>query len=50
MTPPMARFAGFMNIIALHCYTQNMKAIENVVLEEQIVLCFSHCMSMEAIC
>ena len=32
----------------INCYTQNMKALDLVVSEKKIFLCFSHCMSMGA--
>ena len=34
--------AGFIKKITVHCYTQNMKALDLVVLEKRTFLCFSH--------
>ena len=47
---PGAQLAGFMKRTTRHCNTQNMKALGLVVSEEKIVICFSHCKSMGAIC
>ena len=33
---PGARLAGFINRTTIHCYTQNMKALDLVVLEKKI--------------
>ena len=45
---PGTRLAGFVNRNAIQCYTQSMKALCLVVLEDVFV--FSHCKSMVAIC
>ena len=45
---PGARLAVFMKKITIHCYTQNIKALDLVVSEKKIFLCFSHCKSMAA--
>ena len=54
MTPGLSHFyprgmvSGFIKRTTTHCYTQNnMKAVGLVVLEQKISL-FSHCMSMGA--
>ena len=47
---PGARLAGFMKRTTIRSYTQNMNALCLVVSEKKIVLCFSHCKSMRAIC
>ena len=43
---PGAQLAGFIKGTTIHCYTQNMKALDLVVSEKKIFLCFSHCKSM----
>ena len=40
---PGAQLAGFIKRTSIHCYTQNMKALGLVVMENKIFLCFSHC-------
>ena len=42
---PEPQLAGFIKRTTIHCYTQNMKALDLVV-SEKIFLCFSHCKSM----
>ena len=44
---PGAPLAGFIKRATIHCYTQNMKALDRVV-SENIFLCFFHCKSMGA--
>ena len=45
---PGAWLARFVKRTTIHCYTQNMKALCLEVLEKNIFLCLSHCMSMGA--
>ena len=45
---PWARLAGFKKRTTIHCYTQNMKALDLVV-SVKIFSCFSHRKSMGAI-
>ena len=37
-----APLAGFIKRNTIYCYIQNMKALDLVVLEKKILLCFSH--------
>ena len=43
---PGARSAGCKKRAFIHCYTQNRKALDLVVLKKNIILCFSHCNSL----
>ena len=47
---PGARLAGFIKRTTIHCYTQNIKAMDLAVSEKKVINCFSHCKSMGAIC
>ena len=45
---PGTQMARFIKRTTIHCYTQNMKALDLVVLEKKIFLCFPHGKSMGA--
>ena len=47
---PGAWLAGFMKATTKYCCIQHIKALDLVVSEKRILLCFSHCKSMGAIC